>query len=121
MATEVDTNAIAMDFDSDSAPSVGSISSQVSYTNDYETLPANGPDSHAHIIDLSEYEDLVKEDGMFKLQDAIVTTLYGVSPETLVSFLSPTVNTFKAIFGKKDVQLVVWRKGFEVFVSSRAS
>ena len=56
---------------------------------------------------------------MVKLQDAIVTTLFCVSPDTLKFFLSPTVNTFKAIFGKKDMQLVVWRKGLEVFVSGR--
>jgi hypothetical protein len=121
MATKLEAYAIVVDVDSDSAPSVGSTSSQVSYANDYKPLPATGPDSHAHIIDLSEYEDLVKEDGMVKLQDAIVTTLYSVSPETLGSFLSPTVNTFKAIFGKKHVQLVIWRKGLEVFVSSHAS
>jgi hypothetical protein len=121
MATELKAYAIVMDVDSDSAPSVGSTSSQISYTNDYKTLPASGQDSHAHIIDLNEYEDIVKEDGMIKLQDAIVTTLYNVSPETLVSFLSPTINTFKAVFGKKDVQLVIWRKGLEVFVSDHAS
>jgi hypothetical protein len=120
MATELEACAIVMDVDSDSAISVGSTSSHVSYTNDYKTLPASGPDTHAHIIDLNEYEDVVKEDGMVKLQDAIVTTLYSVSPETLISFLSPTVNTFKAVFGKKDIQLVIWRRGLEVFVSSRA-
>jgi hypothetical protein len=36
----------------------------------------------------------------------------------LKSFLSPTVNTVKAVFGKKDVQLVIWRKGLEVLVST---
>lgn len=115
VAMGVDNNS-----DNDSAPSIKSDSSRMSYTDEYKALPASGPDSHAHIIGLSEYEDVVKEDDMVKLQDAIVTTLYSLSPETLVSFLSPTVNTFKAVFGKKDVQLVIWRKGLEVFVSGRA-
>jgi hypothetical protein len=111
----------AMDIGSDSPSSVESDTSQVPYTDDYKTLPASGPDSHAHIIDLGECSDLVKEDGMVKLQDAVATTLFSVSPETLANFLSPTVNTFKAVFGKKDIQLVIWRKGLEVFVSDRAS
>ena len=106
-----------MDVDSDHSSSVKSDSSQGSYTNDYENLPASGPTSHAHIINLGDYASLVKEDGIVSLQDAIVTTLFKASPDTLKSFLSPTVNTFKAMFGNKDVQLVIWRKGLEVFVS----
>jgi hypothetical protein len=94
-----------------------SCSSNISYTDDFETLPSSGPTSHAHILDLGEYAASMKEEGALKLQDAIVTTLYNVSPETLKSFVSPTVNTFKAVFGKKDTQLVIWRKGLEVFVS----
>jgi hypothetical protein len=115
------TETMAMDIDSDNSASVRSDSSQMSYTDDYESLPSNGPGSHAHIVDLCEYADLAKEFGMVKLQDAVVTTLYNISPKTLKSFLSPTVNTFKAVLGKKDVQLVVWRKGLEVFVSVYAS
>jgi hypothetical protein len=91
--------------------------STVSYTDDFETLPSSGPTSHAHIIDLGEYAASMKEEGPLKLQDAIVTTLFHASPVTLGSFISPTVNTFKAVFGTKDVQLVIWRKGLEVFVS----
>jgi hypothetical protein len=96
-----------------------SCSSNISYTDDFETLPSSGPTSHAHILDLGEYAASMKEEGALKLQDAIVATLYNVSPETLKSFVSPTVNTFKAVFGKKDIQLVIWRKGLEVFVSHR--
>ena len=91
-------------------------SSTLSYTDDFETLPSSGPTSHAHILDLCEYAASMKEDGALKLQDAVVTALFNISPATLKSFVSPTVNTFKAVFGKKDVQLVVWRKGLEVFV-----
>jgi hypothetical protein len=116
MTTQAES--IAMDIDSDhSSSSAKSDTSQVSFTNEYDSLPSSGPTSHAHIIDLGEYAEVVKEDGMVKLQDAIVTTLFCVSPDTLKSFLSPTVKTFKAKFGKKDMQLVVWRKGLEVFVS----
>ncbi|KAH7077743.1 hypothetical protein BKA63DRAFT_542089 [Paraphoma chrysanthemicola] len=98
--------------------SVKSDSSQVSYTSDYENLPAAGPVAHAHIVDLGEYMQVAKEVGVVKLQDAIVTTLFNVSPETLQTFLDPMVHTFKAVFGKKDVQLVIWRKGGEVFVGT---
>ncbi|KAI4626391.1 uncharacterized protein J4E87_004893 [Alternaria ethzedia] len=100
---------------SDSGKSDDSTSS---YTDDFETLPSSGPASHAHILDLGEYAASMKEDGALKLQDAVVTALYNVSPATLKSFVSPTVNTFKAVFGKKDVQLVIWRKGLEVFIGT---
>lgn len=106
-----------MDIDSDHSASDHSNSSHVSYTNDYETLPSSGPATHAHIVDLGDYIGRCKENGMIKLQDAIVTTLYNISADTLKSFLSPTVHTFKAVFGKKDIQLVIWRKGLEVLVS----
>jgi hypothetical protein len=107
----------AMDVDSDQSPSVKSDHSSVSFSDDFETLPSSGASSQAHIIDLGEYAEMTKEDGMLNLQDAIATTLLNVGPETLKSFLSPLVNNFKIVFGKKDVQLVVWRKGIEVFVS----
>jgi hypothetical protein len=110
-----------MDVDCPKSPtksdSAGSEGSHVSYTDDFETLPSSGPVSHAHIIDVGEYATCTKEDGAFKLQDAIVTALFSLSPDTLRLFVSPTVNSFKAVFGKKDVQLLIWRKGLEVFVS----
>jgi hypothetical protein len=109
-----------MDVDSDHSPSVKSDNSSILFKDDYATLPSTGHLSHAHIVDLDECVDLAKDDGMVKLQDAVVTTLFHVSPDTLRSFLSPTVNAFKAVFGKKDTQLVIWRRGLEVFVSGRA-
>jgi hypothetical protein len=115
MTTPIDINI--MDVDTDHSSSGISDTSQVSFVNEYETLPASGPSSHAHIIDLGDYAENAKDDGMIKLQDAIVTILFCTSAETLKTFLSPTVNTFRAIFGKKGVQLVIWRKGLEVFVS----
>lgn len=119
MTTHIE--AIPMDVDRDQSPSSGSDTSQVSFVDEYESLPASGPSSHAHIIDLGGYVEKAKEDGMVKLQDAIVTTLFCTSAETLKNFLSPTVNTFKGIFGKKGIQLVIWRKGLEVFVSGLRS
>jgi hypothetical protein len=86
---------IAVDVESDNSESVKSDSSHLSYTNDYENLPSNGPRSHAHIVDLGEYADVVKDKDMVKLQDAIVTTLYNVSPDMLEYFLNPTVNTLR--------------------------
>ncbi|KAL1799974.1 hypothetical protein ACET3X_000316 [Alternaria dauci] len=93
-------------------------SSNLSYTDDFETLPSSGPISHAHIIELNEYATSIKGEGAVKLQDAVVTTLFNVSPATLGLFVSPTVNAFKAVFGTKDVQLVIWRKGLEVFIGT---
>ncbi|KAH7400759.1 hypothetical protein DE146DRAFT_717593 [Phaeosphaeria sp. MPI-PUGE-AT-0046c] len=109
---------VAMDIDSDYSASDQSDSSQISYIDDYENLPSTGRAMHAHVVDLGEYKEHGKEKAMLKLQDAIVTTLYNISPDVLKSFLSPTVNTFKAVFGKKDVQLVIWRKGVEVLVGT---
>ena len=131
MTTHTDTDPMDIDFDklpttidTSSCPvspgksdSGNSDSSTLSYTNDFETLPSSGPTSHAHIIDLREYATSMKEEGTLKLQDAIATTLFNVSLATLRSFVNPTVNAFKAVFGTKDVQLVIWRKGLEVFVS----
>ncbi|CAE7214905.1 hypothetical protein CFE70_009850 [Pyrenophora teres f. teres 0-1] len=122
MAIHSDT--IQMDIDYVESPlspsksvSAKSDSSTISYTDDFETLPSSGPTSHAHIIDLGDYA-CSEEQGALKLQDAVVTTLFKASPATLKSFMNPTVNTFKAVFGKKDVQLVIWRKGLEVFVGT---
>lgn len=117
LTMSIQPEPIAMSIDSDHPASDHSDSSQVSYTDDYETLPSSAPTTHAHIVDLGEYVSHYKEDGMVKLQDAVVTTLYSISPDTLRSFLSPTINTFKAVFGKKDIQLIIWRKGLEVLVS----
>ncbi|KAH8732344.1 hypothetical protein GQ44DRAFT_602345 [Phaeosphaeriaceae sp. PMI808] len=107
-----------MGIDSDRSPSIKNGTSQTHFVDEYATLPASGPTDHAHIINLNEYSYITKDDELVKLQDAIVTTLYNVSPGTLKSFLSPTVNTFKCVFGKKDMQLVIWRKGLEVFVGT---
>jgi hypothetical protein len=51
-----------------------------------------------------------------QLQQAVLKTLQNISTDTLTSFMSPTTNTFKAVL-KGDKQLVIWRKGLEVFVS----
>ncbi|KAI8937107.1 hypothetical protein NX059_006321 [Plenodomus lindquistii] len=107
-----------MDIDRDCSPSIKSDSSQISYTDNYVTLPANGPDSHAHIIDLSEDLSCISQEGNARLQDAVVTALFSLSPDTLRSFMNPIVHNFKVLFGKKDVQLVIWRKGLEVFVGT---
>lgn len=131
MTTHTDTVPMDIDFgklptaiDTNNCPvspgksdSGDSDKSTLSYTDDFETLPSSGPTSHAHIIDLREYATSMKVEGILKLQDAIATTLFNVSLATLRSFVNPTVNAFKAVFGTKDVQLVIWRKGLEVFVS----
>jgi hypothetical protein len=120
MAALIDMST--MDIDSGNASpmrasSIRSDSSNVSFVDEYESLPSNGPTKHAHLIELGENAEVVKDDGMLQLQDAVATTLHKASLDMLNSFLSPTVNTIKVVFGKKDVQLVIWRKGLEVFVS----
>ncbi|OAL49427.1 hypothetical protein IQ07DRAFT_568342 [Pyrenochaeta sp. DS3sAY3a] len=89
----------------------------------FASLPASGPTTHAHIFELSDYSSSSNEnqrdaDRTISLQDAVVTILFHISPDTLESFLSPRVHTFKAIFGKKGTQLVIWRKGLEVFIGT---
>ncbi|KAJ4377854.1 hypothetical protein N0V83_000684 [Neocucurbitaria cava] len=105
-----ETTVMDLDDDSMNLPSV------TSFSNEYENLPAGGPVSHAHIINLDEYAGCIRETGAVQLQDAVVTTLFKTSPDTLKSFLDPTVNSFKAVFGTDDMQLVVWRKGVEVLI-----
>jgi hypothetical protein len=120
MFTPPPVESIAMDVDGPISPTASDASSstQSSYTDDYASLPSNGPTYHAHIVDLGGYSEVSRENSTIMLQDAAVTTLYSISPGILETFLSPTVNTFKAILGKKDVQLAIWRKGLEVFVSA---
>ena len=115
LPTAIDTNNCPVS--PGKSDSGGSDKSTLSYTDDFETLPSSGPTSHAHIIDLGEYPTYMKEERTLKLQDAIVTTLINVSLATLRSFVDPTINAFKAAFSTKDVQLIIWRKGLEVFVS----
>lgn len=114
MSAKVESSTL--DVNRDSSPSAKSDSSQVSYTDDVISLPSRGPACHAHIIDLGVNIASIKELGSTLLQDAVATTLFQASPDTLKMFLSPTVHTFKVVFGKKDTQLVIWRKGVEVLV-----
>lgn len=100
---------------------VNSKKTQTHFVDDYGRLPLSGHSTQAHVIDMEESARCsLTEEGSIQLQNAIATTLFNVSPETLKSFLSPTVNNFKAIFkpNKSDKHLVIWRKGIEVFVSS---
>ncbi|KAF1921127.1 hypothetical protein BDU57DRAFT_488548 [Ampelomyces quisqualis] len=113
--------SVAMDTACPISPSTSatSTSSTISYTDSYARLPSRGPSTHAHIIDVGDY-NANGVTGLLRLQDAAVTTLHNMSAEILETFLSPTINTFKAVFGKKDLQLVIWRKGLEVLVSAAA-
>ena len=97
-----------MDIDSDASSST---TSNPCFVNDFEKLPASGPTGHAHIINTDQHAACMNEQSPINLQDAVATTLFNLSPDTLTSFLNPTVNTFKAVFGKRDTQLVVWRRG----------
>ncbi|CAO2647872.1 Nn.00g087940.m01.CDS01 [Neocucurbitaria sp. VM-36] len=118
MPDYMETESAARDREGDKSPPATSDLSHVSFSNDYESLPASGTSLHAHIIDLNENTSCIKKLGAIRLQDAVVTTLFKASPDTLRSFLSPTVNSLKAVFGKGDTQLVIWRKGIEVFIGT---
>jgi hypothetical protein len=91
---------------------------QIPFIDAFECLPSSGYKKQAHIIDTDAFAQYAEKEGTLQLQDAVVTTLYLASPETLKSFLCPTVHIFKAIFksNRGDKQLVIWRKGIEVFV-----
>jgi hypothetical protein len=89
MAALIDIGA--MDIDSDNASpvrasSIRSDSSNVSFVDEYESLPSSGPTKHAHLIDLGEYAEVVKDDGMLQLQDAVATTLYKASKTRSIIF-----------------------------------
>lgn len=93
--------------------------SSLPFTNAFSRLPPTGHEKNAHIIDMTALARTDEEESSVQLQDAVATTLYFASPDILRSFLSPTVHIFKAIFKREkgDKQLVIWRKGIEVFVS----
>jgi hypothetical protein len=62
MTTHVDISV--MDVDSDTTASIQSDSSQVSFVDEYESLPSNGPRNYAHVIELGEYAEAIKDDVM---------------------------------------------------------
>ena len=136
-------NTAAMEIDRDTSPSIKSeaifsstnsdstgpseppsptksIKSQTPYIDTFDLLPSTGYEKQAHIIDIDAFAECTEQKGTLQMLHAVATVLYLASPETLKSFLSPTVHAFKAIFkgGRGDAQLVVWRKGIEVFVSA---
>ena len=100
-----------------------STKSQTLFTDTFECLPSTGFEKQAHIIDVDALTKHAEHEGTLQLQDAVATTLYLASPETLRSFLSPTTHTFKVLFkgDRGDKQLVIWRKGVEVFVGTPSS
>ncbi|KAJ4377853.1 hypothetical protein N0V83_000683 [Neocucurbitaria cava] len=96
---------------------------EVEFLNGYEELPATAPVDHARIIHLPTF---MPADGEFrsniKLQDAIVTMLYNISPTTLEAFMNaPTVpGSFRLVQentdGSSDDKLLLIRKSDYVMV-----
>ena len=81
-----------------------------------EHLTTDGQDHD----DTSTNDVASPDNGPIQLQQAVLKTLQNISTDTLTSFMSPTTNTLKVVL-KSDKQLVIWRKGLEVFVSAFAS
>ncbi|KAF2188034.1 hypothetical protein K469DRAFT_477822, partial [Zopfia rhizophila CBS 207.26] len=92
------------------------------FTNHFEALPSDGPDNHAHIVDVPAFKDVMDEgERDIKVWDAVATMLFKISPDTLKTFLNPLTKTFKLVHKSKytvwSTRLVIWKKEQEVFVS----
>jgi hypothetical protein len=87
------------------------------FSDDFENIPANGPETHAHVIDGSVNEEV--NYGKVTIWDTVGTMLYKISPETLQRFLNPQYNSFKLLNNRSArMSLLIWRKGAGVLVSS---
>ena len=60
---------------------------------------------HARISPFTKYLT-PKHDGVLELKEAVATTLFNKSPDSLMSFVDPMIGTFKAVF-KGDKHLVI--------------
>jgi hypothetical protein len=95
------------------------------FTDEYKALPADGPASHPHIVDVEEFKgaEILPP---AKVWDAIATMLFKISPDTLKKFLDPTVKEFKLVTKETAhtgfyADLVIWKRGQSVVVSERGS
>ncbi|CAO2647871.1 Nn.00g087930.m01.CDS01 [Neocucurbitaria sp. VM-36] len=96
---------------------------EVEFLDSYAALPPTAPTNHARIVDVATFRPA---DGEYcsniKLQDAVVTMLYKISPITLTAFLNaPTVpGSFRLVQkytdGSSDDKLVIIKKGDYVTV-----
>ena len=96
---------------------------EVEFLDTFAALPPTAPANHARIVDISTFRPA---DGEYrsniKLQDAIVTMLYNISPITLAAFLNaPTVpGSFRLvqryIGDSSEDKLVIIKKGDYVMV-----
>jgi hypothetical protein len=88
----------------------------VQFFNTFAALPATAPANHAHIIDFGKTGT-----SPAMLQDAVVTLLYSISPETLTAFLKPDITSFRLLQKHKDPKhvdkFIVMKKGSKVLVS----
>lgn len=115
MDLDRDTASLARS-DSDRSDTIKSSTTQPSSVDECD-FP--GPPTKKECTRVSPFAKYLKpeHEGVLELQDAVVTTLFNASPDMLMSFVDPTVGTFKAVF-KTDKQLVIWRKGNAGFVGS---
>jgi hypothetical protein len=113
------TGSTAMKIDQDTSPSIKSESdrddtTQASSVHKFSHPPTIISTKQVPTDPFAQYLPQNDEETT-ALQKAVATTLFHMSPETVQSFLSPTVANFKAIF-KRDKQLIIWRKGNLIFV-----
>lgn len=80
------------------------------------STPASRKDSDvtAQCVEQESSPDESKSNG---LQDAVISVLSKTPNAALSQFFKPTTTTFKSVYRNKDLKLVIWRKGIEVFVS----
>ncbi|KAF2133173.1 hypothetical protein P153DRAFT_412782 [Dothidotthia symphoricarpi CBS 119687] len=93
----------------------------VQYVNDFAALPSTAPPDHAHVVDIATFrpsDGNVKSN--VKLQDAVVTMLYQISPDTLSKFLNSGTRSFRLVNQSAHniaEKLVIIKKGNEVLAS----
>ena len=86
------------------------------FSDDFESLPANSPENHAHVIGDPINQGL--HYGGVTIWDAIATMLYKISLETLQKFLNSQYNSFKLLNKRSTrVSLMIWRTDAKVLVS----
>jgi hypothetical protein len=105
---------------SDAMPSDDDLDDAVRFNAQFDRLPANAPAGHAHIIDLDAYTPNEYEDDV-ELHDAVVTTLFNISKDTLEQLLDPRVATFQLLQEfefDSYARLIVWRQGSQILVSA---
>lgn len=120
MTVAIDVTPMNLDRDTSSAKSDSGRSDTVKSETtqpssiDEPDFPSSPLQKHTGVLPFAKYRK-PEHDDVYQLQEAVATTLFNTSPDTLISFVDPMIGTFKAVF-KGEKQLVIWRKGNAGFV-----